>query len=82
MLIACGDHNTKSAEADSMLVNNLDFLHQCFVTSFVSSFEILEASFMAGFSFFDKMDQDSDFDALRKDPRFVDLVAKYRSPPK
>lgn len=42
----------------------------------------LEASFMAGFSFFDKMDQDSDFDALRKDPRFVDLVAKYRSPPK
>jgi len=42
----------------------------------------LEASFMAGFSLFDKMDQDSDFDGLRKDPRFVDLVAKYRSPSK
>jgi hypothetical protein len=38
----------------------------------------LEACFMGGFQFFDKMDQDSDFDGLRKDPRFVDLVAKYR----
>lgn len=41
-----------------------------------------EASFMAGFSYFDKMDQDSDLDGLRKTPRFVELVAKYRSPAK
>ncbi len=38
----------------------------------------LEASFMAGFPFFDKMDMDSDFDGLRKDLRFAELVAKYR----
>ena len=37
-----------------------------------------EASFMAGFSYFDKMDQDPDLDALRKDKRFTDLVAQYR----
>lgn len=37
-----------------------------------------EASFMAGFSHFDKMDQDPDLDGLRKDARFNDLVAQYR----
>lgn len=37
-----------------------------------------EASFMAGFPYFDKMDQDPDLDALRKDPRFTKLVAQYR----
>jgi len=38
----------------------------------------LEASFLAGFSYFDKMDQDTDLDGLRKNPRFAELVAKYR----
>jgi tetratricopeptide (TPR) repeat protein len=38
-----------------------------------------EASFMAGFSYFDQMDQDSDLDGLRKAPRFIELVAKYRT---
>lgn len=38
-----------------------------------------EASFMAGFSYFDKMDQDHDLDALRKDPRFTKLVDTYRA---
>lgn len=38
-----------------------------------------EASFMAGFSHFDKMDQDPDLDGLRKDPRFTALVAQYRA---
>jgi tetratricopeptide (TPR) repeat protein len=38
-----------------------------------------EASFIAGFSYFDQMDQDSDLDGLRKMPRFVELVAKYRT---
>jgi hypothetical protein len=38
-----------------------------------------EASFIAGFSYFDQMDQDSDLDGLRKTPRFVELVAKYRT---
>jgi len=42
----------------------------------------LEASFMAGFPFFDKMDMDNDFDGLRKNPRFTELVARYRSPSK
>ncbi|WP_420997270.1 tetratricopeptide repeat protein [Cupriavidus sp. 30B13] len=37
-----------------------------------------EASFMAGFSYFDKMDQDPDLDSLRKDPRFIKLVEQYR----
>lgn len=41
-----------------------------------------EASFMAGFSYFDKMDQDSDLDGLRKTPHFLELVAKYRLPAK
>jgi tetratricopeptide (TPR) repeat protein len=41
-----------------------------------------EASFMAGFSYFDKLDQDSDLDGMRKLPRFVALVAKYRTPAK
>lgn len=40
-----------------------------------------EASFMAGFSYFDKMDQDSDLDAMRKDARFNTLVAQYRNKP-
>ncbi|WP_374489910.1 tetratricopeptide repeat protein [Zoogloea sp.] len=38
-----------------------------------------EASFMAGFSYFDKMDQDHDLDAMRKDTRFNELVAQYRN---
>ncbi len=40
-----------------------------------------EASFMACFNYFDKMDQDTDLDALRKDSRFTDLVAQYRNKP-
>ena len=40
-----------------------------------------EASFMAGFNYFDKMDQDTDLDALRKDSRFTDLLAQYRNKP-
>ncbi len=40
-----------------------------------------EASFMAGFSYFDKMDQDPDLDVMRKDTRFNALVAQYRSKP-
>lgn len=40
-----------------------------------------EASFMAGFSHFDKMDQDPDLDGLRKDARFTELVAQYRNAP-
>jgi len=34
---------------------------------------------MAGFSYFDKMDQDSDLDVMRKDARFNVLVAQYRN---
>lgn len=41
----------------------------------------LEASFMAGFSYFDKMDQDPDLDVMRKDARFNELVALYRNKP-
>lgn len=37
-----------------------------------------EAAFMAGFDNFKEMDADTDLDGLRKDPRFVDLVNKYR----
>ncbi|MBA5638975.1 hypothetical protein H3H37_18095 [Duganella sp. LX20W] len=40
----------------------------------------LEASFAAGFSYFDQLDMDNDLDPLRDDPRFVALVAKYRKP--
>lgn len=36
-----------------------------------------EASFMAGFSHFDKLEQDHDLDELRKMPRFVALVKQY-----
>lgn len=38
-----------------------------------------EASFVAGFSYFDKMDQDPDLNAVRKDSRFTNLVAQYRN---
>jgi tetratricopeptide (TPR) repeat protein len=41
-----------------------------------------EASFMAGFNYFNQMDQDTDLDILRKDPRFNDLIAQYRKPGK
>ncbi|MBA5607712.1 hypothetical protein H3H36_20345 [Duganella sp. FT3S] len=41
----------------------------------------LEASFAAGFSYFDQLDMDNDLDPLRDDPRFVALVAKYRKAP-
>lgn len=37
-----------------------------------------EAAFMAGFQSYKEMDADGDLDGLRKDPRFVDLVKKYR----
>lgn len=37
-----------------------------------------EASFMTGFPYFDKMDQDPDLDSMRKDPRFNQLVDQYR----
>ena len=40
-----------------------------------------EASFMAGFSYFDKMDQDPDLEVMRKDARFNELVAQYRNKP-
>ncbi|MBA5688058.1 TPR end-of-group domain-containing protein [Rugamonas apoptosis] len=40
----------------------------------------LEASFVAGFSYFDQLDMDNDLDPLRDNPRFVALVAKYRKP--
>ena len=38
-----------------------------------------EASFMSGFKYFDKIEQDTDLATVRKDPRFVKLVAQYRS---
>lgn len=37
-----------------------------------------EASFMAGFDHFNEMDSDPDLAVLRADPRFGDLVKKYR----
>jgi tetratricopeptide (TPR) repeat protein len=36
-----------------------------------------EASFMAGFSYYDKLEQDRDLDELRKDPRFAALIKQY-----
>lgn len=38
-----------------------------------------EASFKGGFAHFDKMDQDTDLDGLRKNPRFTELVKQYRT---
>lgn len=38
-----------------------------------------EASFKAGFSYFDQMDKDADLDILRKDPSFNKLVTSYRN---
>jgi tetratricopeptide (TPR) repeat protein len=37
-----------------------------------------EAAFMAGFEHFKEMDSDPDLEALRADPRFTELVKKYR----
>jgi len=37
-----------------------------------------EASFMAGFKAWSEMEQDTDLAALRKDPRFTELVSRYR----
>ncbi|WP_313705970.1 TPR end-of-group domain-containing protein [Massilia sp.] len=37
-----------------------------------------EAAFMAGFTHFKEMDADTDLDALRADPRFAELVKKFR----
>lgn len=37
----------------------------------------LEAAFMAGFSHFDVMDQDSDLDPLRNNPKFKELMRTY-----
>jgi tetratricopeptide (TPR) repeat protein len=37
-----------------------------------------EAAFMAGFSHFKEMDSDPDLDVLRADPRFAEMVKKYR----
>jgi tetratricopeptide (TPR) repeat protein len=41
------------------------------------AFKEFEASFMAGFSHFDKLKQDRDLDELRKDPRFAALIKQY-----
>jgi hypothetical protein len=38
-----------------------------------------EASFLNGFTYFDEMAKDPDLDAIRRDPRFVALVKKYRT---
>lgn len=37
-----------------------------------------EASFLNGFKYYDKIDQDPDLEKLRKDKRFVALLARYR----
>jgi tetratricopeptide (TPR) repeat protein len=37
-----------------------------------------EASFMKGFPYFDKLEQDSDLAPIRKDPRFVTLLKRYQ----
>ncbi len=42
------------------------------------AFKEFEASFMAGFNYFDKMDQDPDLLSLRKDENFNALIAQYR----
>lgn len=41
-----------------------------------------EASFMAGFSHFDKLAQDHDLDELRKTPRFAALLKQYDTAPR
>jgi tetratricopeptide (TPR) repeat protein len=41
------------------------------------AFKEFEASFMAGFSHFDKLKQDRDLDELRKNPRFAALIKQY-----
>jgi tetratricopeptide (TPR) repeat protein len=41
-----------------------------------------EASFMAGFNHFDKLEQDRDLDELRKTPRFAALVKQYDTTPR
>lgn len=38
----------------------------------------LEAAFMAGFTHFDAMDQDTDIDPLRNQPKFKELMGLYR----
>lgn len=37
-----------------------------------------EASFMNGFAYFDKLDEDRDLDPIRQDKRFSELLARYR----
>lgn len=39
-----------------------------------------EASFLNGFTYFDALDRDPDLDGIRRDPRFVALLKKYRAP--
>jgi hypothetical protein len=41
-----------------------------------------EASFMNGFSYFDKLDEDRDLERIRQDKRFADLLARYRPAPR
>ncbi len=42
----------------------------------------MEACFMAGFNYFDEMDKDTDLDDLRRNPRFTELLTRYRNPGK
>lgn len=42
------------------------------------SYKYFESSFIAGFPYFDKMEQDEDMKPLLKDPKFSALVAKYK----
>jgi hypothetical protein len=37
-----------------------------------------EASFMVGFSHFDELDKDHDLEPIKKDPRFSELLKRYR----